>query len=265
MIMTKKNKILLMVLGVLTLILLYFSMQGQEKKEQEIADLYNFEPETLIMEGGYKAAMTYANDIFEELYCNSTNQIYSEVEKELRLEERELLSASYIPGVHSNHLYLLYGIPTVLDHVEMENFKYREYAVIEMNNISRRDMCFFRCSDIQIVTENAKQYYDSAVDYCMKNPSIVLDGNTRNMLDYHVIYNIDEDIAKKIYEYEESRVIAYLLKMQKEGAEAYRWTTSENAAHEKAIGGISEAIIPEETVSSNELSVSESNIVDTDL
>lgn len=264
--MTKKNTQLLILAVIVIVAVVALLSTRTKQKEEEIKELYSFKPATFIMEGGYKEAVSYSNEIFDEYYCNTIGKLYSEVAEELVLEKKELLSVCFIPGVNTNHLYLYYGIPTIYNDTEKKDFKYQVTAVVEMSSIARRDICNYRCSDIQIVTDNAEEYYKSAIDICMHNPGIVLDGNTRNMLDYYILYNVDEKIAEEIYDYEHRRVVAYLLKLQREGTGDYRWTTSENAIPDSALDNLtnspSENSTSENAVSDN--SISSNDTVNTD-
>jgi hypothetical protein len=212
---------------------LLYNRQAKLEAEQN-AQILGYEPEVFLQEGGYTAARNYADSIFTELYCNTRDIVYQYAftENNIDIPHRELIASIMLTSPTENHLYLKYRIPTVANERDengkpTSNWSYTGgyvYAVMDMRNISRNSAENYSCGEFSILTENIDTVLSKVMD--TNGSTIESDGELRKMIDYGVIYTVDDGITASLVEREKNRISSYLLAEQKANAGAYVFSTT---------------------------------------
>ena len=245
--MSNRKMIALAIVAIALIGVIYLFSQKAEVQEQENAYMYNYGPDVFVKEGGFAAAKRYADSIFTEMYCNECEIVYqySFVENEIDIPHRELRCVIFQSTPNENHVYFYYAIPKVEIIVDDEGnrtgeWTYRaddqsdqygyEYAILDMRNVIRKSERNYQCNQFTMITDKAESTLENVLE--TNYEAIPKDDIQRRMMAYGVIYNIDEQVATTLADYERERITDYLLSVQKENAGDYSFSTgvSGNAA-----------------------------------
>ena len=235
--MSNRNIITLIIVAALIGGVFLMYNQQAKREAEENAQILGYDQEVFLKEGGYTAARNYGDSIFTELYCNTEDIVYQYAftDNGIDIPHRELIASFMITSPTENHLYLEYRIPHVKNDFDengkpTQNWSYTDsysYAILDMRNISRHAPESYSCGEFSIIDDDLGDVINNALD--ANAESIESDAVLRKMIDYGVLYNIDEGLASTLAEREKDRISSYLLAQQKENAAPYAFsTTSEN-------------------------------------